>query len=39
MPHMRDVLRIERSGFGPLSGAIGGVAVALDHFFYSGVRQ
>ncbi|MDP9632663.1 UNVERIFIED_ORG: putative NBD/HSP70 family sugar kinase [Ensifer adhaerens] len=39
MPHMRGVLRIERSGFGPLSGAIGGAAVALDHFFYSGVRQ
>ncbi|CAN7533458.1 ROK family transcriptional regulator [Rhizobium sp. LjRoot98] len=39
MPHMRDVLRIERSGFGPPAGAIGGAVVALDHFFYSGVRQ
>lgn len=39
MPHMREVLRIERSGFGPLSGAIGGAAVALDHFFYSGARS
>lgn len=39
MPHMRDILRIERTSFGPLSGAFGGAAVALDHFFYSGVRQ
>jgi predicted NBD/HSP70 family sugar kinase len=36
MPHMRDILDIRRSGFGPLAGAIGGAAVALDHFFYSG---
>lgn len=39
MPHMRDVLRIDRTGFGPLAGAIGGAVVALDHFFYSGVRH
>lgn len=36
MPHMRDILDIRRSNFGPLAGAIGGAAVALDHFFYSG---
>lgn len=36
MPHMRDVLRIERATFGPAGGALGGAALALDHFFYSG---
>lgn len=38
MPHMRDILRFERTGFGSQPGAIGGAAVALDHFFYSGAR-
>jgi predicted NBD/HSP70 family sugar kinase len=36
MPHMSDILRIERASFGAQAGAIGGAAVALDHFFYSG---
>jgi len=36
MPHMRDILNIQRSSFGSQAGAIGGAAVALDHFFYSG---
>ncbi len=36
MPHMREILDIRRSDFGPLAGAVGGAAVALDHFFYSG---
>jgi predicted NBD/HSP70 family sugar kinase len=38
MPHMRDILRFERTSFGTQPGAIGGAAVALDHFFYSGDR-
>ncbi len=37
MPHMRSLLRIERAGFGADAGAVGGAAVALDRFFYSGV--
>lgn len=36
MPHMRDILNIQRSNLGQQAGAIGGAAVALDHFFYSG---
>lgn len=36
MPHMREILKFERTSFGAQSGAIGGAAVALDHFFYSG---
>ena len=36
MPHMRDILRLERGSFGEQAGALGGAAVALDHFFYSG---
>ncbi len=39
MPHMRDILRLERTSFGSQAGAIGGATVALDHFFYSGVRH
>jgi predicted NBD/HSP70 family sugar kinase len=39
MPHMRDILRFERTSFGAQSGAFGGAAVALDHFFYSGDRH
>lgn len=39
MPHMRDLLRIERSSLGGNGGAIGGAATALDHFFYSGVQH
>lgn len=39
MPHMRDILRLERTSFGMQSGAIGGATVALDHFFYSGDRH
>lgn len=39
MPHMRDILRFERTSFGAEAGAIGGAAVALDHFFYSGDRH
>jgi len=38
MPHMREILRLERTSFGSQSGPIGGAAVALDHFFYSGAR-
>ncbi|MGI6855908.1 ROK family transcriptional regulator [Mesorhizobium sp. 1B3] len=37
MPHMRDILNIQRSSLGSQAGAIGGAATALDHFFYSGV--
>jgi len=36
MPHMRDILRLERATFGAQAGAIGGAAAALDRFFYSG---
>lgn len=36
MPHMRDILRFERGTFGAQAGSIGGAAVALDQFFYSG---
>ncbi|MGH6761648.1 MAG: ROK family transcriptional regulator [Phyllobacterium sp.] len=36
MPHMGDILNIQRSGLGSQAGAIGGAAVALDQFFYSG---
>lgn len=36
MPHMRDILNLKRATFGAQSGAIGGAAVALDQFFYSG---
>ena len=36
MPHMGDILNIQRSGLGPHAGAIGGAAAALDQFFYSG---
>jgi predicted NBD/HSP70 family sugar kinase len=36
MPHMRDILNIQRASFSSQAGAIGGAAVALDHFFYSG---
>lgn len=36
MPHMRDILRLERATFGVQAGAVGGATVALDHFFYSG---
>jgi predicted NBD/HSP70 family sugar kinase len=39
MPHMRDILRFERTSFGLQSGAFGGAAAALDHFFYSGDRH
>ena len=39
MPHMRDILRFERTSFGAQPGALGGAAVALDHFFYSGDRH
>ncbi|QGA58802.1 ROK family transcriptional regulator [Brucella sp. 6810] len=39
LPHMRDVLRIERGGFGNNAGAVGAAAVALDHLFYSGVSR
>ncbi|PST24644.1 ROK family transcriptional regulator [Mesorhizobium plurifarium] len=39
MPHMRDILRFERTSFGSQPGAIGGAAVALDHLFYSGARH
>lgn len=36
MPHMRDILNIQRSSLGSQAGALGGAAAALDHFFYSG---
>ncbi|KXO75851.1 ROK family transcriptional regulator [Brucella anthropi] len=39
LPHMRNVLRIERGGFGDNAGAVGAAAVALDHLFYSGVSR
>ncbi|WP_277378494.1 ROK family transcriptional regulator [Brucella melitensis] len=39
LPHMRDVLRIERGGFGNNADAVGAAAVALDHLFYSGVSR
>lgn len=39
MPHMRNILRFERTSFGAQPGAFGAAAVALDHFFYSGGRH
>jgi predicted NBD/HSP70 family sugar kinase len=39
MPHMREILRLERASFGNRAGAVGGASVALDEFFYSGALQ
>ena len=36
MPHVRDLLDIRPSSFGPAAGVIGGATVALEHFFYGG---
>lgn len=36
-PPLRNRLRIERSSLGSGGGVIGAAAVALDHFFYSGL--
>jgi predicted NBD/HSP70 family sugar kinase len=34
-PLLRDRVRIAPSSLGPLAGAVGGAALALDHFFYT----
>ncbi|MDO5657444.1 MAG: ROK family transcriptional regulator [Paracoccus sp. (in: a-proteobacteria)] len=36
LPHIREGLRFGRGSFGIQAGAVGGAAVALDHFIYAG---
>lgn len=36
LPHIRQGLRFGRATFGTQAGAVGGAAVALDHFLYAG---